>query len=227
MVYSNIKKAKFLDRPNRFIANIEIDGVQEICHVKNTGRCRELFIPGADVYVQEAGGEKRKTKYDLISVVKGNRLINVDSQIPNRVFYEWMQTGAFQPDITAIRPECRFLNSRFDFYVEYADKKAFVEVKGVTLEKEGTAMFPDAPTERGVKHVTELIECKKMGYDAYVVFVIQMKGVQYFTPNDETHKAFGDILREAEKKGVSVCAIDCEVFHNAITPGHPVDIILR
>lgn len=226
MVYTNIKKAIFLDRPNRFIAHIDIDGTVEVSHVKNTGRCRELFIPGATVFVQEVMNEMRKTKYDLISVVKEDRLINVDSQVPNRVFYEWLRRGDFLPDVEKIQSERRFLNSRFDFYLEYGGKKAFVEVKGVTLEKNGVVMFPDAPTERGVKHINELMECKKGGYEAFVVFVVQMNGVQYFTPNEETHKAFADTLRVAREKGVHIAAIDCEVSENSIVPGRGVEVRL-
>jgi sugar fermentation stimulation protein A len=227
MEYKNIKQAKFLSRPNRFIANIEIDGKTEICHVKNTGRCKELLTPDAAVFVQESDNNNRKTKYDLISVYKGKRLINIDSQVPNKVFYEWMLDNNLFGEITLIKPECKYKNSRFDFYIETAAKKIFVEVKGVTLEENGIAMFPDAPTERGIKHITELCQCIREGYEAYIAFVIQMKDVLYFTPNIKTHKAFGDALISAEKQGVKIMALDCEVKKTSIKARGFVDVRLQ
>ena len=227
MEYKNIKQAKFLSRPNRFIANIEIGGKTEICHVKNTGRCKELLTPDAVVFVQESDNNNRKTKYDLISVYKGKRLINIDSQVPNKVFYEWMLDNNLFGEITLIKPECKYKNSRFDFYIETAAKKIFVEVKGVTLEENGIAMFPDAPTERGIKHITELCQCIREGYEAYIVFVIQMKDVLYFTPNIKTHKAFGDALISAEKQGVKIMALDCEVKKTSIKARGFVDVRLQ
>ncbi|WP_313370532.1 DNA/RNA nuclease SfsA, partial [Sedimentibacter sp.] len=197
MLYDNIKTAKFISRPNRFIANIEIDGAQEICHVKNTGRCKELLTEGVSVYVQEfrnSSRKTRKTQYDLISVFKGERLINIDSQAPNKVFHEMLLKGELFNNITLIKPECKYKNSRFDFYVEADDKKIFVEVKGVTLEENGVVMFPDAPTERGLKHLNELGDSIDDGYEAYVCFIIQMKDVLYFIPNYKTHKEFGETL---------------------------------
>jgi len=158
MEYENIRQAKFISRPNRFLSYIEIDGRVERCHVKNTGRCKEILVPGTTVYVRESGNSNRKTKYDLISAYKGDRLINIDSQVPNRVFYEWVTGGNLFDDITLIKPECKYKNSRFDFYIETPSRKAFIEVKGVTLEIDGVAMFPDAPTERGVRHLTELCQ---------------------------------------------------------------------
>lgn len=205
-----------MSRPNRFIANIEIDGKTQICHVKNTGRCKELLTDRAKVYVNESDNPKRKTKYDLISVYKGDTLINMDSQIPNSVFYEWILQGNLLKDIAFIKPECKYNNSRFDFYVETVSKKIFIEVKGVTLEENGVAMFPDAPTERGLKHINELIECVKEGYGAYIVFVIQMKGVTEFTPNVKTHKAFADTLKKAVKAGVNIVCVDCKVTKDSI-----------
>lgn len=229
MLYDNIKTAKFISRPNRFIANIEINGEQEVCHVKNTGRCKELLTEGASVYVQKfrnSSLKTRKTQYDLISVFKGERLINIDSQAPNKVFHEMMLKGELFNNITLIKPECKYKNSRFDFYVEADDKKIFVEVKGVTLEENGVVMFPDAPTERGLKHLNELGDSIDDGYEAYVCFIIQMKDVLYFTPNYKTHKEFGETLRNIKEKGVKIIAFDCEIKKDSITAGDMVDIIL-
>ncbi len=225
MLYKNIKEAKFINRPNRFIANIEIDGEIEVCHVKNTGRCKELLTDNAKVYVQEFDNPNRKTKYDLISVYKGDRLINMDSQAPNKVFHEWLLKGKLFKDITLIKPECKYNNSRFDFYIEADNKKIFVEVKGVTLEENNIVMFPDAPTERGIKHIKELVDCVNEGYEAYVVFIIQMKDVLYFTPNNFTHKAFGDTLKTADSNGVKIIALDCDITKDSITAKDMVDVI--
>lgn len=226
MEYKNIKSAIFLSRPNRFIAEIIVDGKKEICHVKNTGRCKEILIQGASIFVQEHDNPKRKTKYDLISVYKGDKLINIDSQIPNRVFREWVEKNGYLGDISVLKAEQNFAGSRFDFYIEANSKKIFVEVKGVTLEEEGIVLFPDAPTERGLKHLKELMCAKEQGYDAYVVFIIQMNGVKYFSPNYRTHKAFGETLKEAEKMGVGLLALDCEVTRNRIEAKDMVSIIL-
>ncbi len=211
MKYENIEPAIFLERPNRFIAYVEQEGKREICHVKNTGRCRELLVPGAKVYVQRQSNPGRKTPLDLIAVEKGSRLINMDSQAPNKVTAEWLRTGLFCSPEAFIKPECPFGNSRFDFYIEDGTRKIFMEVKGVTLEEEGIVRFPDAPTERGVKHIQELAACKKAGYEAYIFFVIQMKKVRFLEPNDRTHPAFGEALRRAAKEGVGVFARDCRV----------------
>ena len=179
MKYIHMEQAVFIERPNRFIAYVEQAGKREICHVKNTGRCRELLVPGAEIYVQRQSNAARKTPLDLIAVKKGERLINIDSQAHNMAAAEWLRTsGMFGPG-AVIKPECRYGNSRFDFYIENGERKAFMEVKGVTLEEEGIVRFPDAPTERGVKHLEELSVCKKAGYEAYVFFVIQMKGVRW------------------------------------------------
>ncbi len=217
MKYYNIKNATFLSRPNRFIAICEVDGKEEICHIKNTGRCRELLINGASVYLEESKNPKRKTKLDLVAVEKGKLLINVDSYAPNIVFGEFLKDGGLFSDITFIRPETKYKNSRFDFYIEYADKKAFIEVKGVTLEENGVLLFPDAPTERGVKHIFELCEAKSEGYDAYIVFVVQMKNAKYFTPNRKTQPAFADALIYAKEYGVNVLAYTCNVTHDSIS----------
>ena len=213
MRYENIKKAKFLARPNRFIAHAELDGQEVICHVKNTGRCRELLIPGeTTVYIQDHGEDtKRKTRYSLIGVEKGNLMINMDSQAPNKVVKEWIQAGEFLPGITFMKPEKKYGNSRFDFYLEQGEKKIFLEVKGVTLEEDGVAMFPDAPTERGVKHIEELIACKEDGYDAYIVFVVQMAGMKVFRPNEKTQPEFGEALRKARSHGVEIIVKNCIV----------------
>ena len=216
MKYDNILKGKFISRPNRFIAHIEINGKIEICHVKNTGRCKELLIPSVTVFVQENNNPKRKTKFSLISVIKEKRIINMDSQVPNKVVHEWILKGNLFTDVTLIKPETKYNKSRFDFYVETKNKKVFIEVKGVTLEEQGIVKFPDAPTERGVKHVKELCDCVKEGYDAYIIFVIQMKDVLHFEPNVETHKEFAEALKEAKKHGVHILAVDCEVKEDSI-----------
>ena len=231
MIYENIRRAVFLDRPNRFIANIEIDGRREVCHVKNTGRCRELLEPGAAVLVQDARQSgsagippARKTKYDLISVWKGERLINMDAAAPNRVFAEWVRSGGLFRNVALIKPEYRFGDSRFDFYIEADGRRNIAEIKGVTLEEEGVARFPDAPTERGVRHLRGLISSLKSGYDAYAVFIIQMKGVRYMEPNWKTHPAFGIALRDAKQAGVNVLAVDCRVTEDSITAADFVDV---
>ena len=211
MKYDNILPAKFISRPNRFIAEIEVEGKCEISHVKNTGRCKELLTPGARVYVQKSDNLSRKTKYDLISVYKGQELINMDSQAPNKVFGEWVSEGRFINNLSLIKPECKYKNSRFDFYIEADQRKIFVEIKGVTLEENGVVLFPDAPTERGVKHIRELCECIEDGYEAYIFFIIQMKNCSYFTPNRITHPELADALIEAKKKGVNINALNCIV----------------
>lgn len=226
MKYNNIKKAKFINRSNRFIANIEVDGKVEVCHVKNTGRCKELLIENVDIFVQEFDNSNRKTKYDLISVYKGDRLVNIDSQVPNKAFHEWLKKGLLFNDIKLIKPEYKYNNSRFDFYVEIEHKKILMEVKGVTLEEDGIVLFPDAPTERGLKHINELIDCLEEGYEAYVVFIIQMKGVLYFTPNYNTHKAFGETLKKAREKGVNIIALDCKITEDSIEVENLIDIKL-
>lgn len=224
MKYDNITKGKFIVRPNRFIAHVEVNEKIEICHVKNTGRCKELLIPGVTVFLQENDNPKRKTKFSLIGVIKGERIINIDSQIPNKAVQEWILKGNLFNEVTLIKPEKTYKNSRFDFYVETKEKKVFIEVKGVTLEENNVVRFPDAPTERGVKHINELCDCIKEGYEAYIVFVIQMKGVSYFEPNDETHKEFGDALRRAKKLGVNIIAVDCEVEEDSIEIADYVEV---
>ena len=178
MHYQNVRAAKFIDRPNRFIAHVELDGNVETVHVKNTGRCRELLVPGCTVYLEKGTNPNRKTAYDLIAVEKGSSLINMDAQAPNKVFAEWAAAGGFLPDVTAIHPEYAYGSSRLDFCVETEGRHHLVEVKGVTLEENGNALFPDAPTERGAKHIHELIRAKEQGYGAYLLFVIQMAGAK-------------------------------------------------
>lgn len=226
MKYQNIVEGNFLERPNRFIAYVEIDGKQETVHVKNTGRCAELLTPGAKVYLQESNNPTRKTKYDLIAVEKGERLINMDSQIPNKVVLEWLEKGELLKHITQIRPEYTYGNSRIDLYVETEEKKVLIEVKGVTLEEDGVVRFPDAPSERAVKHVKELQKAVKEGYEAYVFFVIQMRGVKYFTPNVVTHPEFAEALVQARKAGVHVVAYSCDVSKDSIELAEKVDVIL-
>ena len=225
MHYENMVAGRFLRRPNRFIAHIEIDGKEEICHVKNTGRCRELLPEGAQVYCQRASNPERKTKYDLITVKKGHRLINMDSQAPNIAAGEWLARGGLGK-ITELKPETTHGNSRFDFSFVKDGKKCFLEVKGVTLEAEGVCAFPDAPTERGAKHLRELTQAAKEGYGAYVLFVIQMTDVAYLHPNDSTDPAFGQALRDAAAAGVQVLAMDCAVTIDTMEIQKPVEVKL-
>lgn len=216
MRYKETEKAVFLKRPNRFIAEVEIQGKRETVHVKNTGRCKELLIPGAEVILEKSGNPNRKTKYDLICVNKQGRLVNMDSQIPNKAAEEWIKKGGLFPEEVTIRPEKKYGNSRFDLYVESPVRRAFVEVKGVTLEENNTVRFPDAPTVRGIKHVEELIHCMEEGYEAYLLLVIQMKGVKKFMPNWDTQPEFGEALIKAEKAGVKILARDCLVTEDTI-----------
>ena len=227
MKYERIERATFLERPNRFIAYARIAGKQETIHVKNTGRCAELLVPEAEIFVQESDNPERKTKWDLIGVRKGKRLINMDSQIPNKVVEEWLRAGNLFLEPVTVRPETTYGNSRFDFYVESGEKKAFIEVKGVTLEEDGVVRFPDAPSERAVKHMEELIRAKKEGYDAYVFLVIQMKGVRYFTPNMDTQLEFGEVLKKAKAAGVKILAYDCQVTEDSIKIDEEVPVVLE
>lgn len=225
MIYDRIKRGIFLVRKNRFIADIEIDGEVVSCHVKNTGRCKELFIPGVKVILQENANPARKTRYDLIAVYKNDQLINVDSQVTNTVVEEWVRNSGFFTNLKTVKREVTYGNSRFDLYVEWEnEKKAFVEVKGVTLEEDKVARFPDAPTQRGVKHVEELIRCKDEGYEAYLFFVVQMKKIRYLEPNWKTHPEFGYALQKAVSKGVKILAYDCRMTENSITIDLPVPV---
>ena len=230
MKYNKVIKAKFISRPNRFIAYCAVDGEKETVHVKNTGRCRELLVPDSTVYLAVSDNPERKTKYDLIAVEKetarGNIMINMDSQAPNSAAYEWMSSGGYFGEGVTVRREVTYGKSRFDLYIEQGERRAFVEVKGVTLENDSVASFPDAPTERGIKHVNELVSAFEDGYEAYILFVIQMKGVHTFKPNDETHKAFGDALRHAAESGVKILAYDCAVSPNEMVVDAPVEVKL-
>ncbi len=215
MEYTRIRPGTFRARPNRFIAHVEVGGALQVCHVKNTGRCRELLVPGARVYLEESGKPDRKTKYDLVAVEKerpgGTLLINMDAQAPNRVFGEWSRAGGLGPGLTLLRPETTFGNSRFDFYWEESEKRGFIEVKGVTLEEDNVARFPDAPTLRGVRHLEELAAARAAGYEAAVCFVVQMEGMRWVEPNNAAHPEFGAALRRAAAAGVKVFALECGV----------------
>ena len=281
MNYENIRTGIFRERPNRFIAMVEVDGKVEKCHVKNTGRCRELLQPGALVYLQDCLGsagttgmpgdferenkEKnskdktsmkknsgRKTRYDVIAVKKGDQIVNIDSQVPNKVVAQWIREGNLFPGEVLVRPEQKYGQSRFDLYLEYSNKvrqssdrevqqpaigeqqrssaevtRAYMEIKGVTLEEDGVARFPDAPTERGVKHVKELCKCREEGYEAYIFFLIQMKGVHQLEPNWKTHEAFGRALQEAAACGVHILAYDSIVTEDSIQVGAPGKVVLE
>lgn len=226
MKYTNICTGQFLSRPNRFIAYVDIGGQCEKVHVKNTGRCRELLTDHAQVFLEKSKNPERSTAYDLVAVRKGSRIINMDSQAPNKAVEEWLKNSGLFPDAKLVRPETTYGNSRFDFYVETPEDKIFIEVKGVTLEQEDVVLFPDAPSERAVKHVRELAETLKQGYKAYVVFVVQMEGVKYFTPNIQTHPEFAKALFEARKAGVSVLAFDCRVTEDSMSINRPVPVRL-
>ena len=222
MLYKNIKEAVFLERPNRFIAEVLVDGIKERVHVKNTGRCKELLIPGVKIYLEESDKEERKTRFDLVIVEKGDRLINMDSQSPNEAAYWFVKEGGLGFAPTLVKREVKFQNSRFDFYIEENEKRYFMEVKGVTLEEYGVVRFPDAPSERAIKHVEELIQATNLGYEAIILFVIQMGDVLHFEPNWVTQRKFGEVLQRAEEAGVRILAYDCivsrenMVLHNSV-----------
>ena len=225
MEYADMVAGRFLARPNRFIAHVQIDGQVEICHVKNTGRCRELLQVGTEVWCQKASNPNRKTKYDLITVRKGHRLINMDSQAPNIAAGQWLAEGGLG-QVEALRPETFHGDSRYDFSFVKDGKTCFLEVKGVTLETDGVCAFPDAPTERGAKHLRGLTQAVQEGFGAYVLFVVQMKDVKYLHPNDSTDPAFGKALREAAEQGVQVLAVDCHITNNTMTIGDFVEVKL-
>ncbi len=227
MRYREIVSAEFLERPNRFIAYVELMGERTKVHVKNTGRCRELLTDHARVYLEKNDSEKRATAYDLVAVDKAGRLVNMDSNAPNQVAGEWLSAGGLYRDVSLVRPEKTFGNSRFDFYVESgAGKKAFIEVKGVTLERDGVAAFPDAPSERALKHIEELIEACRQGYEAYLLFVVQMKGIRYVEPNWDTQPAFGEALKRARNAGVRLLAYDCLVREDGLEMDKPLPVYL-
>ena len=226
MKYENIYKGQFLSRPNRFIAYVDIDGKREKVHVKNTGRCRELLTDHAEVYLEKSDNPKRSTVFDLVAVRKGHRIINMDSQAPNKAVEEWLKQGGLFADVQTVRPETTYGSSRFDFYVETAEEKIFIEVKGVTLEKEDVVLFPDAPSERALKHVKELSDAVKQGYKSYILLVVQMEGVKYFIPNRETQPEFAEALLEARKAGVQILAYDCHVTADTMKINKPVSVRL-
>ena len=225
MRYGKMVEGTFLARPNRFIAHVEIEGKTEICHVKNTGRCRELLPAGAKVWCLDAGSPSRKTRYDLITVQKGERLINMDSQAPNAAAKEWLMAGGLGK-IENLKAESKYGDSRFDFSFTKDGRQCFLEVKGVTLENDGICAFPDAPTQRGAKHLRELAGLAREGFGAYVLFVIQMEGVRYLHPNDGTDKPFRDALRQAKNAGVEILAYDCKITVDSIEIHEKVNIKL-
>jgi len=226
-LYHHLRKATFLARPNRFVAHCEVDGVETVCHVKNTGRCRELLVPGSTVWLEEARQPARKTRFDLVAVQNRGYVVNMDSQAPNAIFAEWARAGGFLPDISSLRAEAVYGDSRFDFAYQRGQQGGFVEVKGVTLfDDAGIAFFPDAPTERGVKHVRELAAAVAAGYEATLCFVIQRDDVRALRPNDVTHAAFGQALREASASGVRLLACVCHVTPEGCTITHTVPVLL-
>ena len=225
MKYSNTVSGRFINRPNRFIAHVEIGGVMETVHVKNTGRCKELLLPEADVTLAVSGNPLRKTKYDLISVYKKNLgWVNIDSQAPNAVVMEWLMSAPkVFPNITTLKPEYVHGNSRVDFYLECGERRILIEVKGCTLEIDGIGYFPDAPTERGVKHLHELIKAVEDGYECFIAFVIAMPRVTKVLPNRMTHPEFGDALDAAVKAGVKILCLPCAVTHDELVIQFPFD----
>lgn len=226
MQYNNIVSGRFLERPNRFIAYVELEGRRERVHVKNTGRCRELLLPGAVVYLEKSDNPGRATAYDLVAVQKGEQIVNIDSQAPNKAVREWLDKKVFFPDLRLIRPETSYGSSRLDFYLETGQEKIFMEVKGVTLEQDGVVSFPDAPSDRAVKHVEELMAAKREGYRVFVMFVIQMRKVKLFTPNRKTHPEFAEALSRAAEAGVELLAYDCSVTESGMEIDSPVRVIL-
>ncbi len=228
MTYENVLPAVFRARPNRFIAEITLGGAPVLCHVKNTGRCGELLVPGAEIWVQDFGPDtSRKTRYDLITVRRGDGLlVNLDSQAPNRVFAEYAASSGLFGTVATLRPEVKFGDSRFDFYAEGGGARSFIEVKGVSLEREGAALFPDAPTERGLKHVRELIRCAAEGYRAYMAFIVQFSGAGRFRPNMETQPEFGRALSDARDAGVHLVAVECAVTPGSLTCRGPIEVEL-
>lgn len=250
MKYTRIAQGRFLERPNRFIALVEINGKTETCHVKNTGRCQELLTPGADVWLEQSQNPNRKTAYDLVAVWKpgedgagggmqgenpfvwqagSGRLINMDSQAPNKAVQEWLEQNHPFPEITFLKPEYKYGASRIDFYIEAGyrkPRKILLEVKGVTLEENGIAKFPDAPTERGIRHMLELEHAVEEGYEACILFLIQMKGISYFEPNYRTHPQFGETLRKVQGSGVNILAYDCSVTPEELVLDKPVRVEL-
>ncbi len=226
MKYEKIVVGTFLSRPNRFIAQVLLEGEEVTVHVKNTGRCGELLISGVRVYLQDCDNPKRKTRYDLIAVEKGDLLVNMDSQAPNKVFREWAELGLFRGALSLLQSEKTYGDSRFDFRWECGETRGFVEVKGVTLEENTIACFPDAPTLRGVKHINHLIQAKAEGYEASICFILQMEGMTVMKPNDVTHPEFGEALRRARAAEVEIIALGCKVTADTLTAGERVPVEL-
>ena len=226
MRYGKVSKGLFVGRPNRFVADVDLGGIRERVHVKNTGRCKELLVPGAVVYLHAATGPNRTTRYDLIAVEKKGRLINIDSGAPNSVFLEFLQSGSYLEAVSLIKSEVRYGSSRFDFYVEEGEKRIFLEVKGVSLEENGVVLFPDAPSRRGVKHVEELARSISEGYQARIIFVAQMRGALYFAPHRRMHPAFADALVRAKQAGVGIEAYDCFVAPDSLTLAGALEVRL-
>ena len=229
-MYKNIIKGIFIERPNRFIARVIINGMEETVHVRNTGRCRELLLPGAEVYLEPAVNE-RKTKWSLIGVRKGERIVNIDSQIPNKAVEAVLRAGKLElpgisGEIIKLKRESTYCSSRFDFYFETKEQKGYIEVKGVTLEIDGVARFPDAPTERGTKHINELMAAVENGYCGYIIFVIQMKGIKWFEPNYATDPLFSETLKSSAERGVRIIAVDCHVGPDFMEIDEYVDVRL-
>jgi len=225
--YENMRKGHFISRPNRFLAHVEIDGREEICHVKNTGRCRELLIPGTEVWCQHHDDPSRKTAWSLITVRKGERLVNIDSQIPNRLAYNYVNCGGFGFPVSVLKAEQTYGNSRFDLYYEAGERKGFVEVKGVTLEEDGVARFPDAPTERGRKHLLELQQAAADGYEAWVLFVLQMSDMLRFEPNRPRDPLFSDALYQVAEHGVQIRAVECAVWESGLEITKEIPVVLN
>lgn len=225
--YENMVQGTFLRRPNRFIAHVEIRGKEEVCHVKNTGRCKELLVPGTTVWCQEHDDPKRKTKFSLISVQKGRRCVNMDSQAPNKAAYEYITGGGLGFVPKSLQPEQKYGSSRFDFYLEdEMGRPGYVEVKGVTLERENVAYFPDAPTERGARHLRELAMAAKKGLRAFVLFIVQMEEIEHLEPNRKTDLAFSDALKAAEQAGVTVLAVGCRITPDTMETAAPIPVRL-
>ena len=232
MQYKKIVEGRFISRPNRFVAYVDIDGVEIAVHVKNTGRCKELLVEGAVVYLEDSQNDNRKLKYSLVAVMKGDMLVNMDSQAPNVVAKEWLNSGEAKltglDTLDIVKGEQTFQKSRFDFYIkDIRGREGYLEVKGVTLENDGVVSFPDAPTERGVKHINELVEARKQGHWAGILFVVQMGGMKVFAPNDVTHKAFGDALRRAKEEGVEIIVKECSVTPDTLSIGKDIPFDLN
>ena len=227
MRYADIISGTFIERPNRFIAYVEVDGKKERCHVKNTGRCRELLIPGAEAVLAVSGKPDRSTAYDLVGIYKNGMLVNIDSQAPNKVVAESIRCIPGFEDADEVRPEYTYGNSRIDIFAKSSTSKKLMEVKGVTLEKDGTALFPDAPTERGLKHVKELEASLEDGYEAYIMFLIQMAGPTVFSPNYDMHEEFASEVEKAHGYGVKVLAYDCAVTEDSVSLRNPVKVKFR